>query len=98
MPRAKTFPDLVLHPVGHFSLSQKQEHQNSFLQQDTGSRELSYDYSDLVYEYPEYGDEDEEYYFLEEEKVKGSNEIAEKQNFATPEDSARFISLLSKNK
>ena len=98
MPRAKTFPDLVLHPLGHFQLAQNrqdqtiQNTQNSLSQQETGRQEISYDYSDLVYEYPEYDDNEDQYYLLDEAKEPSfSNKKIQKQPAKIRQDNSRFI-------
>ena len=98
MPRAKTFPDLVLHPLGHFQLAQNrqdptiQNTQNSLSQQETGRQEISYDYSDLVYEYPEYDDNEDQYYLLDEAKEQDfSNIKIQKQPATIRPDNSRFI-------
>ena len=97
VPRAKTFPDLVLHPVGHFQLAQNQQDQTvqntqtSLTPQETGSQEIIYDYSDLVYEYPEYDDNDDQYYLLDEAKEQDFSTIKiEKEPATIREDHSRF--------
>jgi len=89
VPRAKTFPDLVLHPVGHFQLAQNRQDQtiqnthNSLTPQETGSQEIIYDYSDLVYEYPEYDDNDDQNYLLDEAKEQDFSTIKIEKEPAT---------------
>ena len=95
VPRAKTFPDLVLHPVGHFQLAQNrqdqtiQNTQNSLTPQETGRQEITYDYTDLVYEYPEY---DDQYNLFDEDKEQDfSNIKIEKQPASIRADNSRLI-------
>ena len=95
IPRAKTFPDLVLHPLGHFQLVQDQQDptREDLIPQDTGRQEINFDYSDLVYEYPDYEDEEDEYYFLDEDKEKDYSNIKIERKPVTfiKEDNIRFL-------
>ena len=95
VPRAKLFPDLVLHPVGQFQLTQNPHQQQTFsndLQpQETGRQEFSYDYTDDVYEYPEYEYDDEDYYnYVEEDPVEQvGNQFDRRKQFTSSNDNSR---------
>ena len=94
VPRAKTFPDLVLHPLGHFQLAQNQQDptRKNLIPQDTGRQEINFDFSDLVYEYPDYEDEGEEYYFLDDDKEKDySNIEVERKPVTFKADNFRWL-------
>ena len=95
VPRARTFPDLVLHPLGHFQLAQNQQSstrphiQNSPFPKNIGLQEITYDYSDLVYEYPEY--DSDEYYTDEENETDSTSIKFERQPVVIRPDKSRFI-------
>ena len=99
VPRAKTFPDLVLHPLGHFQLVQDQQDptREDLIPQDTGRQEINFDYSDLVYEYPDYEDEEDEYYFLNEDKEKDFSNIKIERKPVTFMKEDNIRSLFKKN-
>lgn len=97
VPRAKTFPDLVLHPVGHFQLAQNQQDptRQDLIPHDKGMQEINFDYSDLVYEYPDYEDEEDEYYFLDDDKEKDySNIKIERKPVTFKTDNFRLLFFL----
>ena len=95
VPRAKTFPDLVLHPLGHFQLAQNQQSstrqhiQNIPFPQNIGLQEITSDYSDLVYEYPEY--DSDEYYTDEENETDSTSIKFEREPVISRPDKSRFI-------
>ena len=98
VPRAKTFPDLVLHPLGHFQLAQNRQDQTvqntqiSLTPQEPRRQEITYDYTDLVYEYPEYDVEDNQYYLFDEDKEQDFRNIKiEKQPASIRADNSRLI-------
>ena len=85
----------MLHPLGHFQLVQDQQNptREDLIPQDTGRQEINFDYSDLVYEYPDYEDEEDEYYFLDEDKEKdyGNIKIERKPVTFIKEDNIRSL-------
>ena len=67
--------------MGHFQLAQNRQDQTvqntqiSLTPQEPRRQEITYDYTDLVYEYPEYDVEDNQYYLFDEDKEQDFRNI-----------------------